>query len=89
MPQTSLYLDDSVMNLVRIESRNQGVSLSKYIATALTNQVEGRVGLWPANYWETVYGCLSDEDAEAMLASLSDSSLDASLDDDCSWFGDE
>ena len=90
MPQTSLYMDDATMELVRAESARRGVSLSRFIAGAVSNYANHIAGGWPAGYWENVYGCLSNEDAEAMGAALElgapDNVLDASLDDDCTWF---
>ena len=93
MPQTSLYMDDATMELIRVESARRGVSLSRFIAGAVNNYANHVTGGWPAGYWENVCGCLSDEDAEAMYAALDpdapDNALDTSLDDDCAWFSGE
>ena len=89
MPQTSLYMDDATMELVRAESRRRGVSLSRFIASAVSGYMNHVTGGWPADYWENAYGCLSDENASAMLGALDSEALDASLDDGCTWFSKE
>ena len=89
MPQTSLYMDDTTMDLIRVESKRQGVSLSRYIAGAVHNYACHITRGWPSGYWEHVCGCLSgisNEQAKALHGVRNSETLDSSLDDDCSWF---
>lgn len=55
MPQLSLYMDDAAMQLLRVRSKQEGVSLSKYARDQLTKPS----GAWPESFWET-YGAIDD-----------------------------
>lgn len=79
MPQLSLYLDDVTMNLLRSDARRAGKSMSRYAADLIRGH-SAAMG-WPAGYWDSVYGCLGDDD----LASVDDD-LHPELDDSCDWF---
>lgn len=83
MPQVSLYADDALMDVLRDRSAKEHVSMSKYVAQLVRDQVMGKTDHWPANYWDDVYGCWSEEDCAAYS---SPSCLDDQLDDDCAWF---
>ena len=86
MPQTSLYMDDATMEVVRAESARRGISLSRFIAGAISNYVDHVSGGWPVGYWDQIYGCLDDQTAEDMLSVREGDGLDSALDDDCTWF---
>ena len=89
MPQTSLYMDNNTMELIRTESKRQGVSLSRFIAGAVSNYTNHITEGWPSGYWERVCGCLSDistKEAKMLFNTRNSECLDPSLDDDCSWF---
>ena len=80
MAQLSLYLEDTEMATLRKDARREGVSLSRYAARLIRENAGN--SKWPAGYWETVYGALSDP-----TFTLSNEGLDPSLDDDpTSWF---
>ena len=85
MPQTSLYMDDATMELIREKSAEAGISLSRYVSNAIKEHVERLDTTWPKGYWEAAYGCLSDEDA-ACFFNEGESAIDSSLDDSCGWF---
>lgn len=58
MPQLSLYLDDSSMELLRERAADSCQSLSKYVANLIRcDEVNPE---WPLGYWEDVYGSLND-----------------------------
>ena len=80
MPQLSLYIDDATMNTLQASARAEGVSMSRYAAGLI--QERDRQGGWPRGYWESVYGCLSDD----FGMSVSSDDLSPELDDSCNWF---
>ena len=80
MPQLSLYVDDATMETLRTCARGEGVSMSKYASSLIRKQAEH--GGWPLGYWDSVYGCLSDDDSFAAM----DDDLHPELDDACDWF---
>ena len=87
MSQISLYMNELTMGKLRDGSQREGLSISKYVARIVETYLAGDQDAWPVEYWDNVYGCLSDEDADAMTASVRDASaLDDSADDDCDWF---
>ena len=71
MPQLSLYLDDATMEKVRNESSRQGMSISRFARTRLS---EG-VSAWPSSFWGT-YGAAA---ADFSLPEELDASRDGSL----------
>lgn len=84
MPQLSLYLDDETMETLRRDAKEAGLSLSKYTANLIKGKSEHKG--WPEGYWETVYGCMADDDSMARAIEELDTWLDPSLDDACDWF---
>ena len=78
MPQLSLYLDETTMEILRRESNSEQISMSRYAANLI--QKHTAVSAWPKGYWDNVYGCLNDGDFEEP------EELDLSLDDSCDWF---
>ncbi|WP_165044781.1 antitoxin [Adlercreutzia sp. ZJ138] len=58
MPQLSLYLDDSAMELLRERAVGSGQSLSKYVVNLIRHDEVNPA--WPRGYWEDVYGSLND-----------------------------
>ena len=58
MPQLSLYLDDSTMDLLRRGSQEAHQSMSKYVADLIRRETTGSE--WPAGYFDRVCGCLTD-----------------------------
>ena len=82
MPQLSLYMNDKTMDTLRQCAALEGVSLSSYAASLIRKAANGSA--WPDGYWENVYGCLSDDEAECFKHN--DATLDPSLDDSCDWF---
>lgn len=56
MPQLSLYLDDATMEKIRNESSRQGVSISRFARTRLS---EG-VSAWPSSFWSAYGAAASD-----------------------------
>lgn len=64
MPQVSLYVDESLMKMLRADAASEGISLSKHVARRLTNgsRCATASGL-PDGYLEKIYGCLADDDA--------------------------
>lgn len=56
MPQLSLYIDDATMEKVRNESSRQGVSISRFARTRLS---EG-ISAWPSSFWGT-YGAATPD----------------------------
>lgn len=77
MPQVSLYVDDETMKELRSEAKSEGVSLSKYVALRLRSggRCNTSSGL-PSGYFDSLYGCLSDDDSFVRPAQI-DSALDA------------
>jgi len=71
MAQISLYMNDSVMNSLRMHAEKEGISISKYVGDIIENFERGQSSEWPAGYWDSVYGCLSDEDAAFFIESTS------------------
>ena len=63
MPQVSLYVDEPLMEALRAGAANEGVSLSKHVASRLTSgsRCATPSGL-PEGYLESLYGCLADDD---------------------------
>lgn len=61
MPQLSLYLDDSTMELLRGEAQRTGTSLSKYAGAVIR---ERSSNTWPQGFFN-LYGCIDDETFEA------------------------
>ena len=86
MPQISLYMDEPVMQTVRAQAALQGVSLSRFIGSLVKEYAQVKSSNWPAGYWESAYGCLSDQEASCMAGALETNCLDASCDDACDWF---
>ena len=80
MPQLSLYIDDATMETLRTSALSEGVSMSKYAAGLIRDRALH--GSWPQGYWESVYGCLSDN----LDFIASDDDLCRKLDDSCDWF---
>jgi len=67
MPQVSLYVDDAMMDELRLQAAQEGVSLSKHVARRLK---EGATGYqtrcntpsgMPPGHFERLYGCIEDE----------------------------
>ena len=85
MSQISLYMDETVMSAVRAEAALQGISLSRFIASLVKDYAKTRSDSWPVGYWEEVYGCIGDAEADKMHAAISQNGLDSSLDDACDW----
>ncbi len=57
MPQLSLYLDESTMDVLRNAAKQEGTSLSRYARRL----IQDRASLtWPAGFWDT-YGSLKDD----------------------------
>ena len=79
MPQLSLYLDESTMEILRASAQSENTSMSKYAAKLISSRKQ--YGGWPDGYWENVYGCLDDDSF-----TVDDTALDDSLDDACDWF---
>ena len=79
MPQLSLYLNDATMETLRSAARSEGISMSQYASRLI--QERAASPLWPHGYWETIYGCLGDDDL-----AIDGEGLDSRLDDDCDWF---
>lgn len=71
MPQLSLYLDDATMECLRAESSRQGMSLSKFARTRLSEKPSA----WPSSFWDT-YGAA---DESFSLPSEPDAALDGPL----------
>lgn len=86
MPQISLYMDEPTMQTVRAQASLQGISLSRFIGSLVKEYAQTKSNNWPAGYWEGVYGCLDDEEADRMTKALETSCLDESCDDACDWF---
>lgn len=67
MPQLSLYVTDGTMDMLRSGSHDHGMSISRYANTLIKKGREAEdsesAGAWPPGYWESVYGCLSDDDS--------------------------
>jgi hypothetical protein len=57
MPQLSLYLDGSTLELVQQNAELEHRSLSGYVSNLIREKVSNR---WPAGYWE-LYGSVADE----------------------------
>lgn len=72
MPQVSLYVDESLMKVLRAEAAAENVSLSKYVARRLKS--DGRCstpsGL-PEGYLDGLYGCLADDNSFTRPGQLS------------------
>lgn len=67
MPQVSLYVDDALMEELRVGAANEGVSLSKHVAHRLQHSGSGTQsrcatpsGL-PEGYFSQLYGCIDDD----------------------------
>ena len=60
MPQVSIYLDQDVLESAKRNAQIERVSLSKYIARALSDKAASG---WPAGYWD-LFGALTDETFE-------------------------
>ena len=75
MPQVSLYMQQETLDTLREEAQRAQTSVSKFVSQL----VDGRASQcgWPANYWESVYGCLKDSSFQ--IPSELDDSLDGSL----------
>ena len=80
MPQLSLYVDDATMETLRTSAQGEGVSMSKYAAGLIRDRAQQ--GGWPQGYWESVYGCLTDD----VDFSLTNDDLHPASDDECNWF---
>lgn len=80
MPQLSLYIDDTTMDVLRTSALVEGVSMSKYAANLIRDRALH--GSWPHGYWESVYGCLSDD----LNFNITDDDLHPELDDSGAWF---
>lgn len=61
MPQLSLYLDDPAMDVLRLEAKQNGCSLSKYTRSIIMERHEKT---WPDGYFD-LYGCIDDDSFEA------------------------
>ena len=70
MPQLSLYLDDSTMDLLKEEAKRTGQSLSKYAAQSI--RAGKRAQGWPDGFMD-LYGCL---DSSFKRPDQGDASLD-------------
>ena len=57
MPQLSLYLDDKTMADLRVDARECGLTLSKFVASLLQEKAANR---WPDGYW-SLFGALDDD----------------------------
>ena len=79
MAQLSLYLEESEMEQLRYDAQREGLSLSRY-AARLIRENAGNTR-WPKDYWESVYGCLTDDSFE-----ISSVGLDSNKDDSADWF---
>lgn len=86
MAQISLYMNDATMDVLRTRSRREGKSISKYVAQIVHDHVSGNEDAWPAGYWQNVYGCMGDAEADGLTAALQGGCLDSALDDGCTWF---
>ena len=57
MPQVSLYLEQSVLEVARSKARIEKISLSKYVSRTLSK--DATTG-WPKGYWD-LFGALTDD----------------------------
>ncbi len=57
MPQLSLYLDSSTMDVLRAHAARDNTSLSKYVSNMIG---EYAASGWPEGFWD-LYGALQDE----------------------------
>lgn len=57
MPQLSLYLDSTSMEMLRHKAKQKNLSLSQYVNGVLH---EADAHNWPPDYWN-LYGALEDE----------------------------
>ncbi|CDD68010.1 putative uncharacterized protein [Eggerthella sp. CAG:368] len=57
MPQLSLYLDDTTMDVLRRSAEKEGVSLSHYARRLIQDQASSA---WPVSFWGT-YGSVKDD----------------------------
>jgi hypothetical protein len=57
MPQVSLYLEENTLGFARRKAQENGLSLSKYVATVLA---EKSASMWPEDYF-SLFGALQDD----------------------------
>ena len=70
MPQLSLYVDDTLMDLMKRSAAAEGLSLSRYAARAIRECIEAPKHVAAEGYWEKLYGCLADDDTFVRPAQL-------------------
>lgn len=63
MPQLSLYVDDAMMDAMKRGAAAEGLSLSRFAASAIRERIEAPKRVAAEGYWEKLYGCLADDDS--------------------------
>lgn len=69
MPQLSLYLEEPLMERLRVSARAADCSLSKYVRELLA--ADDAASRWPKGFFD-LYGCVDDESFTCP-------------EDDCTW----
>ena len=77
MPQLSLYIDDVMMGKMRNATTAEGLSLSRYAAEAIRERLESSKRITDEARWDTLYGCLAEEDSFVRPESLPTHSITA------------
>lgn len=59
MPQLHLYVPDTTAELLKRRAKERGVTLSKYLAEVVVQEVDGEG--WPEGFFENVLGVWEGE----------------------------